>query len=80
MTPQCERAVKAYIGVAEKHGLDVCQMALAFVNSKRFVTSTLIGATNMEQLKTNIAAIDLTLDADVIADIEAVRRDYPVPY
>ncbi len=80
MTPQCDAAVKAYIGVAEKHGLDVCQMALAFVNTKPFVTSTLIGATNMEQLKTNIAAVDLALDADVIADIEAVRRDYPVPY
>ncbi len=73
-------AVKSYIGVAEKHGLDVCQMALAFVNAKPFITSTLIGATTMEQLKTNIDSIKLKLSNDVIADIEKVRRANPVPY
>ena len=80
MTDQCNAAVKAYVGVAEKHGLDVCQMAIAFVNERNFVTSNLIGATTMEQLKNNIAAIDLKLSADVLADIDAVFRDYPVPY
>ena len=80
MTDQCNEAVKAYVGVAEKHGLDVCQMALAFVNSRPFVTSNLIGATTMEQLKTNIASIDLKLSTEVLADIETVYRDYPVPY
>ena len=73
-------AVKSYMGVAKKHGLDVCQMALAFVNQRPFVTSTLIGATTMEQLKTNIDSIKLTLSNDVLADIEAVRRLNPVPY
>jgi aryl-alcohol dehydrogenase-like predicted oxidoreductase len=73
-------AVKAYIGVAKKYGLDVCQMALAFVNAKPFVTSTLIGATTMEQLKTNIDSIKLKLSNDVLADIAKVRRQYPVPY
>ena len=80
LTEQCNAAVKAYVGVAEKHGLDPCQMALAFVNAKPFVTSNLIGATTMEQLKTNIASIDVELSTDVLSDIEAVRRDYPVPY
>lgn len=80
MTEQCNAAVKAYVGVAEKHGLDVCQMALAFVNSKPFVTSNLIGATTMEQLKTNIASIDVTLSDEVLSDIEAVYKDYPMPY
>ena len=80
LTPQCDAAVSAYIAVAAKHGLDMCQMALAFVNAKPFVTSTLIGATNMDQLKTNIDSIDITLSDEVITDIEAVRRDYPVPY
>jgi aryl-alcohol dehydrogenase-like predicted oxidoreductase len=79
-TPQCNAAVKAYMDVADKHGLDVCQMALAFVNAKPFVTTTLIGATSMEQLKTNIDSIDLALSDVVLKDIEAVRRDYPVPY
>lgn len=80
MTDQCNEAVKAYVGVAKKHGLDVCQMALAFVNSRPFVTSNLIGATTMEQLKNNIASIDLKLSTEVLADIEKVYRDYPVPY
>lgn len=79
-TPQCNNAIRAYIAVAEKHGLDVCQMALAFVNSRPFVTSNIIGATSMEQLKTNIDSIDITLGQDVLNDIETVRRDYPIPY
>lgn len=79
-TPQCNKAVAAYLEIAKKHGLDICQMALAFVNAKPFVTSTLIGATSMEQLKTNIDSIDLALSDAVLKDIESVRRDYPVPY
>lgn len=79
-TPQGNAAVKSYIAVAQKHGLDVCQMALAFVNAQPFVTANIIGATSMEQLKTDIAAIDVNLSPDVLADIEAVRREYPLPY
>ena len=79
-TEQANTAIRGYIDVAKKHGLDVCQMALAFVNQKPFVTSTLIGATTMEQLKTNIDSIKLKLSNDVLADIEAVRRLNPVPY
>ncbi len=79
-TPNASEAVRAYISIAEKYGLDVCQMALAFVNRQPFVTSNIIGATSMEQLKTNIASIDVTLDSDVLADIDAVRRQYPMPY
>ena len=80
LTEQCNAAVKAYMKVAKKHGLDVCQMALAFVNRQPFVTSTLIGATTMEQLKTNIASIDLELSDEVLKDIETVYKDYPLPY
>lgn len=79
-TPQCNDAIKAYIAVAEKHGLDVTQMALAFVNSRPFLTSNIIGATTMEQLKSNIASIDLELSSDVLGDIESVYKDYPIPY
>ena len=79
-TPQCNEAVKAYLKVAKKHGLDVCQMALAFVNRQPFVNATIIGATDMEQLKTNIDSINLDLQDDVLADIEQVFRDYPMPY
>ena len=79
-TPQCNEAIRAYMQVATDHGLDICQMALAFVNTKPFVTANIIGATSMAQLKTNIDAIDVVLSDAVLKDIESVRRDYPVPY
>lgn len=79
-TKAANAAVKAYMDVAEKYGLDVCQMALAFCYQKDFVTSTIIGATKMEQLKSNIDAYDLHLSDDMLRDIEAVNRQYPVPY
>ena len=79
-TKQSNAAVKRYIAVAEKHGLDVTQMALAFVNSRPFVTANIIGATSMEQLKSNIASIDLHLSDDVLRDIIDVYKDYPIPY
>jgi aryl-alcohol dehydrogenase-like predicted oxidoreductase len=80
LNPQTNEAVRAYMDVAKKHGLDVCQMALAFVTMRPFVTSNIIGATNMEQLKTNIDSIDVRLSADVLADIDTVHRIYAVPY
>lgn len=79
-THDANEAVKAYIDVARKHGLDVCQMAIRFCDTQRFVTSTIIGATNMDQLKTDIAAFDLELSPDVLADIDDVYRKYPIPY
>lgn len=78
--PQTDAATRAYINLAKSHDLDVCQMALAYVNSRPFVTSTLIGATTMEQLKTNIAAIDLKLSSEVLQAIEALREEYPMPF
>lgn len=79
-TDMAQDAVRGYMDVAVKHGLDMCQMALAFVNSRPFLTANIIGATSMEQLKTNIASVDLELSADVLTDIEAVRRRYPMAY
>ncbi|WP_354435571.1 aldo/keto reductase [Martelella mangrovi] len=76
---QQEPAVDAYCAVAEKHGLDTAQMALAFVLSRPFVTAALIGATSMEQLKNNIAAADITLSDDVLHDIAMVHREFPMP-
>lgn len=75
-----QEAVAAYMKVAKKHGLDVCQMALAFVNSRPFVTANIIGATSIEQLKSNIASIDIMLSDECLKDIETVRRQYPAPY
>lgn len=79
-TKQANAAVHAYKAVAEKHGLVLSQMALAFVTMQPFVTATIIGATSLEQLQSNIDSINIKLNAAVLADIEAVRRDYPMPY
>ncbi|MFC6857880.1 NADP(H)-dependent aldo-keto reductase [Zunongwangia atlantica] len=72
-------ATKAYKEVAVKHELSMTQMALAFVNQQPFVTSNIIGATKMNQLKENIASIDLQLSDEVLEDIEKVHEKYPNP-
>ena len=78
--PMTDKAIACYVDLAKRHQLDVCQMAIAFVMSKPFVASTLVGATNMTQLKTDIDAISLQLSAEVQADIETIRREYPMPF
>ena len=77
--PRVEAVVALYAAVARKHGLDPAQMALAFALSRPFMASVIIGATSMEQLKTDIAAKDVVLGADVLSDIQSVYRDHPVP-
>jgi aryl-alcohol dehydrogenase-like predicted oxidoreductase len=67
------------VQIAQQHDLDPAQMALAYVNSRPFLTSTIIGATTMAQLKTNIASIDVELDETVLEAIEAVHQQYPNP-
>ena len=76
---QSETAIALYNDVANKHGLNLAQMALAFVLTRPFTTSVIIGATSMEQLKTNIGAKDVVLSEDVLADIQAIYRDHPQP-
>lgn len=73
-------AIDAYIGVAGKHGLDPARMALAFCLDRPFVASVIFGATSMEQLRNSVQAADLKLSTDVMDDLAAVYRDYPVPY
>jgi aryl-alcohol dehydrogenase-like predicted oxidoreductase len=77
--PQAVAATGRYAGIAERHGLDPAQMALAFVTSRPFVTSNIIGATTMEQLDSNLASADLTLSDEVLAEIEAVHTEQPNP-
>lgn len=73
------RATEAYAEVAARHGLNMTQMALAFVRQQRFVTSVLVGATTTEQLATNLGSAALTLDAQVLAALDAVHRQQPNP-
>ena len=72
--------IDRYLGIARKHGLDPAQMAVAFCNQRPFVTSSIIGATSLEQLETNLGAADLELGEEVLEDIQQVYRQYPVPY
>ena len=78
-TPNTEAAVKAYCEVAKKYNIDPAQMAIKFCIIQKFVTSTIIGATSMEQLKKNIDSIDLLLTNDVIKDINNVQLIYSNP-
>jgi aryl-alcohol dehydrogenase-like predicted oxidoreductase len=78
-TAGAEAAIRRYVALAKEAGLDPAQMALAFVNSRVFVTSNIIGATSMAQLKTDIASIDVTLPADLEARIDAIHQEVGNP-
>jgi aryl-alcohol dehydrogenase-like predicted oxidoreductase len=73
------KAISAYVALARKHGLDPAQMAIAFAVSRPFVTSTIIGATTLEQLKTDIAAADLKISDNLLEDINRIHLDYSNP-
>jgi aryl-alcohol dehydrogenase-like predicted oxidoreductase len=77
--PQANAATQAYVGLARLHGLDPVQMALAYVNSRDFLTSTIIGATSMAQLSSNIASAELVLSPEVLQGIEAIHTQHPNP-
>lgn len=79
MTGLAGDMAEQYCQVAEKHGLNPSQMALSFVTERPFVTSNIIGATSMAQLKENIDSADLKLNAEVLADIEAIHQAQPNP-
>jgi aryl-alcohol dehydrogenase-like predicted oxidoreductase len=76
---RAERAVRGYVELARKHRLDPAQMALAYVNSRDFLTANIIGATTMDQLRSNIASISLKLPDEVLKGIEAVHQQDPNP-
>lgn len=80
VTAQVFPAVAAYLGVAARHGLDPCQMAIAFCRTRPFTTIPIIGATTLEQLRTNIGAAEVTLSSEVLEDIAETHRAYPAPY
>jgi len=76
---RAQAATEAYVGLALRQGLNPVQMALAYAASRPFVTSVIIGATTLEQLETDIAAIDLTLPQAVLAAIDEIHHDNPNP-
>lgn len=77
--PNVNEAVAAYAEIAHKYNLSLAQLALAFVRSRWFVTSTIIGATTIEQLHENLSSVDVVLDKDILAEIDAINVKYPSP-
>lgn len=78
-TPQGVKATQAYIDIANKFSLDPAQMALAFVNQRPFVGSTIIGATNLTQLEDNINSLDIQLTDEILQEIQEVSTTYSNP-
>jgi aryl-alcohol dehydrogenase-like predicted oxidoreductase len=76
---QSTEAAKQYLKIAEDNGMTLAQMSLAFVTQQPFVTSNIIGATNLEQLKENIGSIELTLSQEVLEQINEVHHVIPNP-
>ena len=72
-------ATEHYMKIAKKYGISLTHLALSFVNSRPFVTSNIIGASKLDQLKENINSINFDIDGDMINDIEKVQSIIPNP-
>ncbi len=77
--PNMEEAVEEYYKISQKFDLDMSQMSIKFCEVQDFMTSVIIGATTMEQLKTNVESVKVNLDSDVIKEINNVQKKYPNP-
>ncbi len=77
--PQSENAIEEYYKISKKYNLDMSQMAIKFCEIQDFMTSVIIGATTMDQLKTNIESVKVNLDKDIINEINTIQRKYPNP-
>lgn len=73
------KATEAYADIAASHGLTLTELSLAFVRRQSFVTSTLLGATSIGQLKENIRTQSITLDDNIMKEIESVQKRFPNP-
>jgi aryl-alcohol dehydrogenase-like predicted oxidoreductase len=65
--------------LAQDNGMTLTQLALAFVNDRPFVTSNIIGATNLEQLKENIGTATIKLSDEILNEIDAIHEAIPNP-
>ena len=77
--PKALKAYEEYFKLAKEIGLTPTQLAQAFVNSRPFVTSNIIGATTMAQLKENIDSINVELSEEIIHKIDKIHNDHPNP-
>ena len=74
-----EQAIQAYVDLAKRYHCSAAQMALAFLNTRPFLTASIIGATNLDQLKENIESINLQLSEELLNDIEVIHQKFPNP-
>lgn len=73
------QATQSYVNLAHKYNITPAQLALAYVTSRWFVTSAIVGATKIQQLEENVSSIDVELDGEILQAIEEVHRLYPNP-
>jgi aryl-alcohol dehydrogenase-like predicted oxidoreductase len=79
-SPRVYAAVDAYLEIAKRHGLDPVHMALAWCRTRPFMASAIFGATTVAQLEHALQSVDVTLDAQVLEEIDAAHRAHPMPY
>ena len=77
--PNVSPVIEKYFNIAEKFNLDFAQMSLKFCEIQPFMTSVIIGATTMEQLKINIESVNVNLSDEIIKDINHIQKLYPNP-
>ena len=77
--PNADEAINSYYKLAKNHKLDMTQMSLKFLEIQPFVTSVIIGATKMDQLKTNIESVNINLTDEIIQEINEIQKIFPNP-
>ena len=78
-TPNMEKAVEEYYKISKKYNIDISQMSLKFCEVQDFMTSVIIGATTMEQLKTNIESVNVKLNSEILKKINDIHKLIPNP-
>ena len=78
-TENGQLAIEKYFKIAERYNLDLSQLSLKFCELQPFITSVIIGATTMEQLKTDIESVNINLNSEIIDEINEVQKIYPNP-
>ncbi len=75
----CKKATSEYIRIAKKFNISPTHLALAFVNTRTFLTSNIIGATTLEQLRENIQSVDIKLTDEILEEVEKIHEAIPNP-
>jgi len=73
------KAIEEYYKISQKFNLDFAQMSIKFCEIQPFITSVIIGATTMQQLKTNVESVNVKLNNEIINEINEIQKKYPNP-